>query len=291
MPPRASISLKDEAGWFAVMPAHLSGARALATKIVSAYARNETSHGLPNVLATVVLNDVETGLPTAIMEGSYITAMRKGAVSGVATKYLARENSEALGIIGAGVQARKQLEAISEVRNIKTLSIYDTDTNRAQAFVAEASEHTGLKASLASKPDELVRSSDIIATATTSSNPVFSGHDIKPGTHVNAIGAYTPTAREVDDETVSSSKIVVDSLGAALSEAGDVIIPLNRGIIQREGILELGDVITGRKPGRTSAHEKTFFKSVGLGIQDAAVAKLTFEKAKKAGIGASIDLD
>jgi len=241
-------------------------------------------------LATVVLNDVDSGRVLAILEGAYLTAMRTGAVSGVASKYLARTNSEIAGIFGAGVQARKQLEAVREVRNIRTVKVYDSDHERARSFIAELSSQSGIEASGVKSPAELVRASDIIVTATTSQTPVFDGHDLKPGTHINAIGAYTPSTRELDGETVSSSKIVVDSIDAALAEAGDLLIPMKEGIIQRRDIwAELGEVITGRKKGRTSEREKTLFKSVGLGIQDAAVARLAFEKAEKEGVGTQID--
>jgi ornithine cyclodeaminase/alanine dehydrogenase len=189
------------------------------------------------------------------MEGSYITAMRTGAVSGVATKHLSREDSEVIGIIGAGVQARKQLEAVREVRDIRTVLVYDSDKHKTHAFVAEASASTGLKVSVAETPSQLVQSSDIIATATTSATPV-------------------------------------DSLDAALAEAGDIIIPLKEGVIQRENVwAELGEIVTGKKAGRTSQEEKTLFKSVGLGIQDAAVASVAFKKACSLGVGTRLDLE
>jgi ornithine cyclodeaminase/alanine dehydrogenase len=292
MPTRVSLSLGDKSGWLGAMPAYLARAGSLSTKIVSVYGNNATLRGIPNVLATIILNDVETGRAEAILEGSYITAMRTGAVSGVATKYLARNDSEVLGVFGAGVQARKQLEAVREVRKIKTVIVFDTDRYRAQGFLAEISAASNLNASVASSPTELVRASDIIVTATTSTTPVFSGREVKPGTHINAIGAFTPTSREIDDETVSASKIVVDSIDASLAEAGDIIIPLKEGVIQRQDIrAELGEIITGKKPARTSAQEKTLFKSVGLGIQDAAVAKLVFEKAQTVGVGTQVDFE
>jgi ornithine cyclodeaminase/alanine dehydrogenase len=292
MPTRVSLSLGDKSGWLGAMPAYLARAGSLSTKIVSVYGNNATLRGIPNVLATIILNDVETGRAEAILEGSYITAMRTGAVSGVATKYLARNDSEVLGVFGAGVQARKQLEAVREVRKIKTVIVFDTDRYRAQGFLAEISTASNLNASVASSPTELVRASDIIVTATTSTTPVFSGREVKPGTHINAIGAFTPTSREIDDETVSTSKIVVDSIDASLAEAGDIIIPLKEGVIQRQDIrAELGEIITGKKPARTSLQEKTLFKSVGLGIQDAAVAKLVFEKAQRVGVGTQVDFE
>ena len=292
MPTRVSLSLEDKAGWLGVIPAYLARAGSLSTKIVSVYANNATVHGLSNVLATVILNDAETGEPVAILEGSYVTAMRTGAVSGVATKYLARTDSEVVGIFGAGVQARKQLQAVHEVRKIQSVIVYDTDKDRARDFLADVSGTSKLSISVASTPSELVRASDIIVTATTSTAPVLNGRDVKAGTHINAIGAFTPTSREIDDETVSTSKIVVDSVDAALAEAGDILIPLRHGVIQRQDIwAELGEIITGKKSARTSAQEKTLFKSVGLGIQDAAVAKLAFEKARRLGVGTQFDFE
>jgi ornithine cyclodeaminase/alanine dehydrogenase len=292
MPTRVSLSLADKAGWLGVMPAYLARAGSLSTKIVTVYSNNATVHGIPNVLATVVLNDAETGRPVGILEGSYITAMRTGAVSGVATKYLARRDSEVVGIFGAGVQARKQLEAVQEVRKLQSVIVYDTDKNRARDFVTEVSAKSNLRVSVASTPSELVQASDIIVTATTSTTPLLNGRDVRPGTHINAIGAFTPTSRETDDETISTSKIVVDSVDAALAEAGDILIPLKQGVIQRQDIwAELGEIITGKKSARTSAQEKTFFKSVGLGIQDAAVAKLAFEKAQSLGVGKQFDFE
>jgi ornithine cyclodeaminase/alanine dehydrogenase len=292
MPTRVSLSVNERAGWLGIMPAYLPEVGSLTTKIVSVYAQNETKHRLPNVLATIILNDAETGHVDAILEGSYITAMRTGAVSGVATKYLAREESETVGIFGAGVQARKQLEAVRSVRKIRSVVVYDTRKDRARDFANELSHDPSINISIANDPSDLVRTSDIIATATTATSPVLNGRDLKPGTHINAIGAFVPTARELDDETISTSKIVVDSIDAALAEAGDIIIPLKKGVIHRERIwAELGEIVSGKKLGRTSTRENTLFKSVGLGIQDAAVAKLVFTKAQTLGIGRQFDLD
>lgn len=292
MPTRVSLSLPDKAGWLGVMPAYLRDAGSLATKIVSVYPQNETTHRIPSVLATIVLNNAETGRIEAILEGSYITAMRTGAVSGVATKYLAPRDAETVGIFGAGVQARKQLEAVQEVRKIRRALVYDSDKKRALDYVVELSTQHDLTASVASTPSEAVREASIIITATTSTTPLFNGREIEPGTHINAIGAFTPNARELDNETVSNSKIVVDSMDAALAEAGDIITPLKEGVIERKDIwAELGEIVAGKKAGRTAESEKTLFKSVGLGIQDAAVAKLVFEKAKRLGVGTQFDFD
>ena len=273
------------------MPAYLAHADAMATKIVTIYQENTTRHKIPNVLASVILTDPETGRVQAIMEGSQITAMRTGAVSGVATKYLARAGASRIGIFGAGVQARKQLQAVCEVRRIQSALVYDTIKNSVEGFIADSAK-AGMTVYAANSPEEVIQGTDIIVTATTSKTPVFSGRQIKPGTHINAIGAYTPEMREVDNETISTSKIVVDSIDAALAEAGDIIIPLREGVIQRKNIwAELGEIVTGRKAGRTSDKETTFFKSLGLGIQDAAVAMVVFKKAQSLGVGTQFDLE
>ena len=289
MPTRLSVSLPVNEGWLGVMPAFLTHAKSLTTKIVTVYPNNTTQHDLPNVLALIILNDVETGQVEAVMEGAYITAIRTGAVAGVATKHLARKNATNLGIFGCGVQARTQLEAVCQVRDISTVRVYDSDRDRMRSFLSKSS--TKMNITPADNPQEVVRGSDIIVTATTSATPVFNGLDVKPGTHINAIGAFTPDTRELDDQTISKAKIVVDSLAAALEEAGDIVIPVSRGIIRREDIwAELGEITSGSKPARTSDDELTVFKSVGLGIQDAAVARLVFEKARVEHVGTEATL-
>jgi ornithine cyclodeaminase/alanine dehydrogenase len=291
LPQRASLTVPFEDGWLGVMPALLAQARSLTAKIVTVYPHNLTSHGIPNVLATIILNDVETGRVEAIMDGTQITAMRTGAVSGVATKYLARADASKVGLFGAGVQARRQLQAIQEVRRIESVMVYDTNKESAENLARQVSADGGARIIVVSNSDTVVENSDIIATATSSPTPVFNGNLLRPGTHINAIGAFTPSTREVDTVTVSTSKIVVDSVEAALEEAGDILIPLREGAIRREDIdAELGEIVTGKKEGRTSEKQKTFFKSVGLGIQDAAVARLVFQKANKSGVGTEIDL-
>ncbi len=291
MPQRVSLPMPEQAGWFALMPAFLAHAQSLTTKIVTVYTHNLTKHNLPNVLAVIVLNNVETGQVEAVMDGSQITAMRTGAASGVATKYLARENASRVGLFGAGVQGRRQLQAIREVRKIDSVKIYDTYKEMAKNLAEDVSAEGDATVSVADTPSEVVQNADIILTATTSSTPLFDGKLLRPGIHINAIGAYTPSMRELDTETVSASKIVVDSVEAALTEAGDIIIPLNEGAISRQNIwADLGEIVTGKKQGRTSEGEKTLFKSLGLGIQDAAVAKLVFRKAQSLGVGTQFDL-
>jgi len=291
MPTRVGLTVGDRAGWVGAMPAYLSRANALTTKIVTSYKDNPSKYGLPTVMAIIVLNDPETGKPEAVLEGTFITAMRTGAASGVATKYLAKRDAGVVGIFGAGVQAKTQLEAIKEVRDVQSAILYDIVRDKADRFAEEMSRNLGIQVHTEDNPERIVEKTDIIVTASTSKSPVFNGDFLKSGTHINAIGSFTPDARELDDSAIRRSKIVVDSLQAALEEAGDIIIPLRSGVIQRNHIYaELGEVVAGLKLGRTNDHEITVFKSVGLGIQDAAAARLAYMKAREAKIGTNVEL-
>ncbi len=291
MPTRVGLTVGDRAGWVGAMPAYLSRANALTTKIVTSYKNNPSKYGLPTVMAIIVLNDPETGKPEAVLEGTFITAMRTGAASGVATKYLARKDAKVVGIFGAGTQAKTQLEAIREVRNVHSAVVYDIVRDRGERFAEETSRSLGIDVRTEDDPEGVVEELDIVVTASTSKTPVFNGDYLKIGTHVNAIGSFTPDARELDDSAVRRSKIVVDSLQAALEEAGDLIIPLRSGVIHRSDIhAELGEIVAGLKLGRENDYEITLFKSVGLGIQDAAAANLAYRKAREAGIGTKIEL-
>jgi len=291
MPTRAGLLVFDKEGWMGAMPAYLSKAGALTTKIVTSYENTPVRHNLPTVMAVIVLNDPETGRTEAILEGTYITAVRTGAVSGVATKYLAKKDASTVSIFGAGTQAKTQLEAVVAVRGIKSVLVHDIDSEKAQLFSEQMSRRLNLEVSAEADAERVAQQSEIVVTASTSRAPVFRGDSLNPGSHINAIGSYTPDARELDDSTILKAKIVVDSLDAALAEAGDLLIPIKAGILRRDQIhAELGEIIVGRLKGREDDLEITVFKSVGLGIQDAAVAKLAYAKAIEKGIGDRIEL-
>jgi len=289
LPMRATITLAKEAGWVGVMPSYLGKIGSLSTKIVTVFEKN-LEKKIPTIMATVILNSAETGAPLAIMEGTFITAMRTGAVCGVATKYLARKDSKTVGVFGAGVQARTQLMAACAVRNIKRAFVYDVFKERANAFAVEMSR--SLKIPIETlEPDDMIKESDIIITATTAKTPVFNGNLVNQGAHLNLIGSFKPDVREVDEVVIRKAKVVVDQKSAALEEAGDIIIPLKAGIITDEHIYaELGELVTSVKLGRTADSEITLFKSVGLGIQDCATAWLAYTKAKEKGIYKEVDL-
>jgi alanine dehydrogenase len=286
--PRTPVALR--AGWIGIMPAYLPTQNAFSTKIVTVYNGN-LDMGLPAIMATVILNDPNTGEVLSIMDGGLITAMRTGGLGGLAAKYLSRKDSHVAGIFGAGVQARTQLRALVEVREIQRALVYDNVPARAKKFVEEMNSVLGFPVEVAETPSAAVRTADIITTVTPSGQPVFDGHDIQSGTHVNAFGNYKPAEREVDTETIIRSLVFVDLEEASLEEAGDLLLPIKEGKFRREEIRgSLGEVILGSKAGRTSDKDITLFKSVGLGIQDCAAASLAYRNAVKSGVGKNIDL-
>ena len=290
MPLRPTIGVKGYEGISLYMPAYLMATGALACKIVTVYKNNPQKFGLPTTLGTVLLQDPATGGVVCAMDGGIVTAMRTGAVTGVAAKYLARRDSKTVGLFGAGVQARTQLEAACTVLGIEKCKVYDLNSEASERLARELAPELGIDIASASSALEAMQS-DVVLTATTSEKPILDGRSLLDGTFVSGIGSHSPTRRELDTETIRRSKLVVDQRSASLAEAGDVIIPIKEGAITEEHIYaELGELVLGEKPGRTSDDEITVFKSVGLAIQDAATAKLVYEKAREAGVGVEVEL-
>ncbi|MEJ5199473.1 MAG: ornithine cyclodeaminase family protein [Anaerolineae bacterium] len=243
-----------------------------------------------SAVKSTVRVDPRTGRLLAIMDGAFLTAMRTGAASGVATKYLARADARVVGIFGAGIQARTQLMAMAAVRPIVEARVYDPLADHAAAFSREMSEALGIRVQPVAEPRAAVEGCDIIVAASTSKTPVFDGAWLAPGTHINGVGSHSPDARELDAQTIRQSKVVVDLRDAALAEAGDLIMPINAGEITADHIYaDLGEIVTG-KPGRTDPGEITLFKSVGLAIQDVSTAVRVYELARQKGIGQEIPL-
>ncbi len=293
VPLRVPIPIARHDGVTLFMPAHLHSSDALAVKIVSVFNQNPVKN-LPLIHALVVVIDATTGQPLAAMEGGYLTALRTGAASGVATDLLARADARVGAIIGAGVQGRTQLRGIAAVRPLERAYIFDPAPTKAEEFVREMSAIPGVPRDLrvAGSAAEAVRQADVICTATTATKPVLNGGDLRPGAHVNAIGAYTPQMQEIDAETLRrASKIVIDARSGALAEAGDLIIALQQGAIKETDIYaEIGEIAAGRKPGREREHEITFFKSVGNAVQDAAVARAIYDAALRENLGVEVEL-
>jgi alanine dehydrogenase len=293
VPLRVPVPIAKHDGVTLFMPAHLHTSDALAVKIVSVHNQNPAK-GLPLIHALVVVIDAVTGKPLAAMEGGYLTALRTGAGSGAATDLLARRDARVAAIFGAGAQGRTQLLAIAAVRNLERVYVFDTSATPVEKFIAEMRGKPGVPNDLrgVSSSRDAVRDADIICTATTSSKPVFGGSDLKPGAHINAVGAYTPQMQEVDEMTLKrTSKIVIDHRAGALAEAGDLIIALKNGAIKEIDIYaEIGEIAAGKKRGREHDDEITYYKSVGNAVQDASVARAIYDAAVRGNLGTEVEL-
>ena len=285
------IPWHEATGLFMPAYVHDDTGEAMAVKAVALFPHN-SERGLPLIQAAVLVMEADSGRPIALVEGSTLTAIRTGAASGAATDLLARPDSQVVAIFGAGVQGRTQLEAVCTVRPVQTAWIYDPDRLRLEKFIAEMAGVASLPVDLRAADDPLqaVKDADVICTATTSLTPVFSDADLKPGVHINAVGAYTPEMQEIPGDTVARALVIVDSRAASLAEAGDLIQPIQQGRITPEHIhAELGEIVLGRKQGRSSPAQVTFFKSVGIAVQDAMAASLAVENAQKMGIAQMVE--
>jgi alanine dehydrogenase len=285
-------SLGSSGGTSLFMPAYLPDSETTALRIVSVCPHNPLQ-GLPTVIAIVAVIDGRTGSPLALMDGTYLTALRTGAASGAATDLLARQDAKVLALFGAGAQGRTQLQAVCTVRAIEEVRVFDPDPRASRRLVTEMAGQGGVPTNvlLADSPRKAVENAGIVVTATTSQQPVFEGADIGLGTHINAIGAYTPEMRELDETIVSRAKIVVDTREGCLAEAGDLIKPIQSGVIGPTDIhAELGEVVRGAKAGRESREEITLFKSVGTAVQDAAVARAALDRAGQQDLGTVVTL-
>jgi len=276
------------------MPAAVPALGGLGLKVVSVYPTN-AARGLPTILALVALLDADTGRPLALLDGTFLTALRTGAVSGKATELLAKPDARTLLCIGAGAQAFTQVWAVCTARpSIERVLVRSRSAESAARLVGRLRDELpeiGARAAVADDLGEAVRAADVICTATSATTPVFDDADVRPGTHINAIGAYTPAMREVPAATVARARVVVDAVEAALSEAGDLLAPLRDGAVDRAHLeTELGQVVAGTRPGRTDPDQVTLFKSVGNAVQDIAVARFAVERAEALGRGQHVEL-
>lgn len=286
VPLRVPIKLDNNIVLF--MPGAVLEDKSVGVKVVSVCPFN-SQRGLPLINAAILIVDGETGLPQALIEGSSVTAIRTGAAGGAAAEVLSREDSKVVLIIGAGVQGRVQLEALSVIRDIELAYVYDIDISRSENYAREMSGKLNLKVEAVKDYISIVPEADIIVTATTSKEPVLMGKYVKEGVHINAIGSYTPEMRELDVEVFKrASVIAVDSKEAVLEESGEIIEALRSYIIKRESICEIGEVLAGTIPGRIDRNDITVFKTVGVAIEDIVVGKLIYDKAKHMGIGTEV---
>lgn len=288
VPERAGITIAGGDALF--MPAYVPSLESFGLKVINVYGANP-ARGLPRIHALVTLFDAATGMPTAVMDGSRLTALRTGAASGLATSLLAREDARVAALFGAGVQAHTQLEAVCTVRRIRQARIFDLAGERAAALAEYAGRVLGLETVIARTPAEALAGADVVCCAATAGDPLFEDRHVAAGTHINAIGAYKPDVREVPGETVCRARVVVDYRPAALAEAGDLLIPMAEGRFRAEQIhAELGEIAAGHRTGRQSPEEVTLFKSVGVAVQDVAAAAQALRNAQQLGLGTLLAL-
>jgi alanine dehydrogenase len=289
VPPRVHLNIEEENATELFMPVYLPSTHRVGVKVVSVFADNP-ARGLPLIHALVAVFDGKTGVPLAVMDGEYLTALRTGAASGLATDLLARKDAAVVTVFGAGRQGRSQLEAVAAVRTIERAYIVSRGREKAEIFAAEMGDRLGLEVIVA-ELSHIPTETDIICTATTSANPVFADGEIKPGVHINGVGSYKPDTAEIPAATIKRAKVVVDSLQSCLAEAGDLIQPIEQGLIGKDHVYaELGEIAAGRRAGRESEGEITVFKSVGNAVQDLAAAARVLETAQKLNLGVEITL-
>ena len=285
MPPKEYIFYKKFRGDLRIMPCFVRGLNESGVKNVNVHPDNPRKYGLPTVMAMIELVDPKTGFPVSVMDGTWITDMRTGAAAGVATKYLARDNSEILGLVGAGVQAATGLEAIMEVMDIKEVRVSCRTCETRDLFAQKASEKYGIPVKSVDTIKEAVQGADVLLTTTPAREPVVKSKWVSPGTHINAMGADAPGKQELDSHILQKSKIIIDCWDQA-SHSGEINIPVQEGLVRQSDIHgKIGDVITGSIPGRTSDEEITVFDSTGLAVQDIVTAWNVYEKALQKGIG------
>jgi ornithine cyclodeaminase len=265
------------------MPCAVAEPQALGAKIVSVF-RGNPARGLPTVTSIYVLSDYETGTPLAIMDGGYLTAIRTAAGSAVATRALARPDASMLGVFGTGVQAQFHVETIRRVRPLSRILVSGTTPEKATAFARWVTDTSGIEARSAT-PEE-TSAADIVAACTTSPTPVVIADQVRAGAHINAVGAFTPTTRELPSALMARARVYVDSRAGALSEAGDILLAAGEGAFAPESVAgELGEVLLGSVPGRTGPDEVSVYKSVGAAFLDAATARVAFDRAGHLAVG------
>lgn len=290
MPIRAHISIKEPEGTALFMPSYMKPSEMIGIKTVTLFEDNK-KNDLPYIQGMVNLFDGNNGTPKAVLDGMTITALRTGAASGLATKLLSRKDSTICTIFGGGVQGRTQLEAVCAVRDIKKAVIFDALPSAAEKFAKEMGGQLGIEIVVAKTAKEAVRDADIICCASIAETPVFDDQDLPAGVHINAVGSYKPHVQEVPEEMVLRSRLYVDHRESVLEETGDLIIPIEKGLLTEEHIVaEIGEVAAGRAPGRMSDSEITFFKTVGVAVQDLAAATVILRKAEELGIGTVVEL-
>jgi ornithine cyclodeaminase len=291
-PLRAAHWLPDRRGLLVTMPGGLFGedGGVLGVKVLTVFPGN-AAHGEESHQGAVLLFEAEHGRPLAFLDASSITAIRTAAVSALATRLLAREDAGDLAILGSGVQARTHLAALREVRPLRRVRVWSRDPENARRFAAEESARYGLPVEPVATAREAIDGADLLCTVTAAVEPVVHGEWIAPGCHINAVGACTPNARELDTAAVVRSRLFVDRRESALHEPGEILTPLREGAIGEDHILgEIGELVIGRVAGRLAPEDVTLFESLGLTVEDLASARYLYRKALEQGRGVALAL-
>lgn len=290
MPVRLTLRYDDRPSELEAMPAAITSLPALGMKVITFVGTN-SERGIPAIHALVALLDADTGHPLAIMDGGSITAFRTGAASAMATRVLAKTDTRTLAIAGAGVQGSSHLEAMLAVRPFEHVFVVDRDASRLATFVAEhQARFPNVSIQAAGSVREAVADADVIVLVTTSAEPILEWGWIKPGAHINGVGSHSPDTHEMTSEVITNVKLIVDSRDANLKECGDILMAIEEGVFSAEQVeTEIGQVLAGQKPGRTSDDEVTLYKSGGLALQDVATAHLVYSRACQQGIGTTFE--
>ena len=288
VPVRTNIT--NAAGTMLYKPALMPALKTFAMKAVSIFPGN-AERGLPVTTGLILVNDSETGLPLALMDAEYLTALRTGAASGLATRLLANPSTKVAALIGTGGQATCQLQAMLEVLALETIYVFSRNPANAESFCHEQIKSAGACRLVPASSRKFLSDCGLITTATGSRSPVFTDDEIRTGVHINGIGSFGPDMAEVPTETVCRATVVVDHREAALCEAGDIVGPMTRGRLPADyAPAELGEVLLSKRPGRTSPEETTFFKSVGNAAQDIVCAREILAIAERDSLGQVVHL-
>ena len=294
VPLRMVMRIPGASGFLGLMPSYISPGDgrddALGFKAVLVFPAN-AKRGIDTHQGAVLLFEADTGRLSALMDGAAITAIRTAAVSGVATDLIARPDSVELAILGAGVQARTHIEAIAAVRPLRRVRIWSRNPDRAAALAVEQQSRFQFPIEAEASAEAAVRGADILATVTASPEPILQHGWLKEGAHINAVGSSIPTSREIDSATMAAARLFVDRRESALAEAGDLLIPMREGAVSGDHVqAELGEILTGKNPGRRSARELTLFKSLGLAVEDVASAAFVVRRARQTGTGQTVKM-
>jgi ornithine cyclodeaminase/alanine dehydrogenase-like protein (mu-crystallin family) len=259
-------------------------------KVVT-YFQDNPKQNLPAILATIMLFSTETGKMIAAMDGGYVTAIRTACASALATKVLANSSTTVLGILGAGVQARAHIVALTRVRQLSRIKLYSPSGKSALSIKQELEPQCGVPIEVVRSAEDAARDSDLLVTVTTAKEPIVKADWLKPGAHINAVGSHRPDLREIDGATLKRAKVVVDSRDAIMAECGDILLALKEKSISEADIHgEIGEVLAGSQTGRSNASEITLYKSVGIAIQDVATAQLVYRKALEQNVGTNVEI-